>query len=189
MSDEGQRAKDALARQVLGVGYDQLDDIKKSVIDLMSDGAPTGLDPRLKVDERGFWDRLADQVAAVGGSWGFIFGFALVLALWIGSNLFLTTFGRAFDPYPFIFLNLLLSTLAAIQAPVIMMSQNRQAAKDREAAEHDYLVNLRAELEIMRLHDKLDQLREKEILDVIRCQNETLDLIRQQMAELAAKKL
>lgn len=188
MSDESQHSKDALARQLLGEPYDGLDDIKKSVIDVMFDGQPTGLNPRLMMDDRTFWQRLADQVAAIGGSWSFIFGFAFVLALWIGSNLLLAIWGRAYDPYPFIFLNLLLSTLAAIQAPVIMMSQNRQAAKDRQAAEHDYLINLRAELEIMRLHDKLDQLREKEILDVIRCQNETLDLIRQQMAELAARK-
>ena len=75
------------------------------------------------------------------------------MAVWVGANLLLA--GRAFDPYPFIFLNLVLSTVAALQAPVIMMSQNRQAARDREAAEHDYRVNLRAELEIMRLHDRL----------------------------------
>jgi uncharacterized membrane protein len=187
MSDESQHAKDALARQVLGLGYDELDDIKKSVVDVMFDGAPTGLHPRLKVDDRTYWDRLADKVAAIGGSWSFIFGFGAVLALWVGSNLVLAIWHRAFDPYPFIFLNLLLSTLAAIQAPVIMMSQNRQAKKDRQAAEHDYLVNLRAELEIMRLHDKLDRLRDTEILNMVHCQNETLDLMRQQMAGLSAK--
>jgi uncharacterized membrane protein len=188
MGDESQHAKDSLAKQVLGVGYDDLDDIKKSVVDLMVDGTPTDLGPSLKIDDdRGFWERLADQVAAVGGSWGFIFGFGSVLALWIGSNLILAIWHSAFDPYPFIFLNLLLSTLAAIQAPVIMMSQNRQAKKDREAAEHDYLVNLRAELEIMRLHDKLDRLRETEILNMVQCQNETLELMRQQMAGISAK--
>jgi uncharacterized membrane protein len=187
MIDQDQQSKDALARQLLGVGYGELDDIKKSVIDVMSDGEPTGLNPRLKVDNRNYWDRLADQVAAIGGSWGFIFGFGAVLALWIGCNLILTLWRAAFDPYPFIFLNLLLSTLAAIQAPVIMMSQNRQAKKDRQAAEHDYMVNLRAELEIMRLHDKLDQLRETEIVDMIRCQNETLELMRQQVVGLSAK--
>ncbi|ARR52081.1 hypothetical protein HY78_00700 [Rhizorhabdus wittichii DC-6] len=105
-----------------------------------------------------FGDRLADRVAAVGGSWAFIIGFSLVLLAWMLLNSdVLTHWGLAFDPYPFIFLNLLLSTLAAIQAPVIMMSQNRQAAKDRLAASLDYEVNLRAELEILRLHEKLDQ--------------------------------
>lgn len=187
MVDESQHAKDALARQLLGEDYAALDEIKRSVIDVMFDGAPTGLDPRLKVDDRSFWERLADKVAAVGGSWSFIFGFAAVLALWVGSNLILAIWHSAFDPYPFIFLNLLLSTLAAIQAPVIMMSQNRQATKDRQAAEHDYLVNLRAELEIMRLHDKLDRLRDTEILDMIRCQNETLELMRQQVAGLSER--
>jgi len=84
------------------------------------------------------------------------------MALWMGTNLILAGWNRAFDPYPFIFLNLVLSTLAAVQAPVILMSQNRQAARDRLAAEHDYRVNLRAELEIMRLHDRL-QLSERQL--------------------------
>src|SRR4029077_14582088 len=101
-----------------------------------------------------------DQVAAVGGSWGFIIAFALILTAWMGWNQATKGGHLAFDPYPFIFLNLMLSMLAAIQAPVIMMSQNRAAARDREAAERDYTVNLRAELEIMHLHDKIDELRQ-----------------------------
>jgi uncharacterized membrane protein len=126
-------------------------------------------------------------VAAIGGSWGFIFGFFAALVLWIGWNVFTRKAGLAFDIYPFIFLNLMLSMLAAIQAPVIMMSQNRAAAKDRQAAEHDYVVNLRAELEILHLHDKLDGLREKELVELIRGQSETLDLLRAQMKDLSAK--
>ena len=107
-------------------------------------------------------DRLADKVAAVGGSWGFIIVFALVLFGWMLLNSeVLERWGMAFDPYPFIFLNLMLSTLAAVQAPIIMMSQNRQAAKDRLTASVDYEINLRAELEIMRLHHKIDALVEK----------------------------
>jgi len=121
-------------------------------------------------------------VAAVGGSWGFIIAFGVVLVGWMGLNLALMS--RAFDPYPFIFLNLMLSTLAAIQAPVIMMSQNRQAAKDRVAAEHDYLVNLRAELEIMRLHDKLDAVRDQQLMDLIRGNTQMLELLRGQVAAL-----
>ena len=119
----------------------------------MANEAPTGQRGPEAADDRTVWEKLADDVARVGGSWTFIAGFSLALALWVGANLLLA--GRAFDPYPFIFLNLVLSTVAALQAPVIMMSQNRQAARDREAAEHDYRVNLRAELEIMRLHDRL----------------------------------
>ena len=106
----------------------------------------------------GFGDRLADRVAAIGGSWGFIIGFAVVLVAWMLLNSgVMAKLGLTFDPYPYIFLNLMLSMLAAIQAPIIMMSQNRQAAKDRLAASLDFEVNLRAELEIMRLHEKIDQ--------------------------------
>ena len=109
-----------------------------------------------------FGDRASDRVAAIGGSWGFIIVFTCILVGWMLLNTdVLAHWGRAFDPYPYIFLNLMLSTLAAVQAPIIMMSQNRQSAKDRLAASHDYEVNLRAELEIMRLHEKLDSLREE----------------------------
>ncbi len=106
-----------------------------------------------------FWDRLADRTAAIGGSWAFIFSFSGVLLGWMLLNSdVLSRWGLAFDPYPYIFLNLMLSTVAALQAPVIMMSQNRQGIVDRLAARHDYEVNLRAETEIARLHDKLDRL-------------------------------
>jgi uncharacterized membrane protein len=168
--------REQLARDLLGCGYASLNDQKKSVIDLIADQRPSGVGQDLK-DEGSAWDRLADAVARVGGSWNFIIGFSLALALWIASNLLLAKGGRAFDPYPFIFLNLILSMVAALQAPVIMMSQNRQSAKDRQAAEHDYVVNLRAELEIMLLHDKLDELRDNELTrraDAIRDKLETL---------------
>ena len=101
--------------------------------------------------------RLADRVASVGGSWNFIAGFGFILAVWILFNS--GNFQKQpFDPYPFILLNLCLSCLAAIQAPVIMMSQNRQEIKDRERARNDYRVNLKAELEIRHLHEKIDHL-------------------------------
>lgn len=176
-----------LSMQLLDRDYAALSPVQKSVIDLMADERPSGVSPVLGQKEGAFWDRTADRVAAVGGSWGFIFGFGLVLVLWIGGNLVLTIFRAAFDPYPFIFLNLVLSTLAAIQAPIIMMSQNRQAEKDRIAAEHDYRINLRAELEIMRLHDRLDALRENDLAEMIRCQNETLSLLQQQVGTLQAR--
>jgi uncharacterized membrane protein len=101
-------------------------------------------------------ERLADGLAKYAGSWKFIIGFALVLPMWIWLNSWLAS--RAWDDYPFILLNLCLSCLAAIQAPVIMMSQNRLEAKDRMRAEHDYIVNLKAELEIRSLHEKIDHL-------------------------------
>ncbi|MEZ5936943.1 MAG: DUF1003 domain-containing protein [Hyphomonadaceae bacterium] len=155
--------RERLSRDLLDSDYAALSERKRSVIDLIADQRPSGLAPVL-IDDRTFWQRLADTVASFGGSWRFIFGFGACLLLWVGVNLVLAATGRAFDPYPFIFLNLILSMLAAVQAPVIMMSQNRQATKDRAAAEHDYVVNLRAELEIMLLHDKLDSLRENDIL-------------------------
>ena len=100
--------------------------------------------------------RLADAIARVGGSWGFIIGFVVFLIAWVSLNtVVLAT--RALDPYPFIFLNLLLSMLAAIQAPVIMMSQNRQAARDRFMAAKDYEINLKAEIEVLALHHKIDE--------------------------------
>ena len=154
--------REQLARDLLGTSYGELTSQKKSVIDLIADQKPSGLGPLAKVDERDGWEKLADRVASVGGSWGFIISFMIVLAIWVTLNSLLAS--RAFDPYPFIFLNLMLSMVAALQAPVIMMSQNRQGKIDRAAAEHDYIVNLRAELEIMLLHDKLDALRERDIL-------------------------
>jgi uncharacterized membrane protein len=110
--------------------------------------------------------RLADQVAAIGGSRGFIIGFGVVIALWVALNTAVLA-AEAFDPYPFVFLNLILSLLAAVQAPVIMMSQNRQAAHDRIAAAHDYEVNLKAEIEIAALHEKLDRLRSEDLARLI----------------------
>lgn len=116
-------------------------------------------------DTESYGDRLADSIARLGGSWGFITGFMAFLALWALLNVWFLA-GKAFDPYPFVFLNLILSMLAAIQAPVIMMSQNRQASRDRIDATHDYEVNLKAEIEIMALHEKMDALRHQEILAV-----------------------
>lgn len=101
-------------------------------------------------------ERLSDQLAGFGGSWTFLILFSAVLGGWVLWNTYLET-GDKFDPFPFILLNLILSCLAAIQAPIIMMSQNRQEEKDRQRAEHDYQVNLKAEKEIRELHEKLDR--------------------------------
>jgi uncharacterized membrane protein len=123
-----------------------------------------------------FGQRLADRVAAFGGSWTFILLFFAILLVWIFLN---TTAARTFDVYPFILLNLVLSMLAALQAPVIMMSQNRQAAKDRLDAQHDYEVNMKAELEIMALHTKMDELRQAQWDELIRIQRTQLELLQQ----------
>jgi uncharacterized membrane protein len=105
-------------------------------------------------------ERVADKVATFGGSWTFIFIFAAIMLVWVALNT-AALFSRHFDPYPFILLNLFLSMIAAIQAPVIMMSQNRQTAKDRLKADADYEVNLKAELEVAQLHRKLDNVYER----------------------------
>jgi uncharacterized membrane protein len=122
--------------------------------------------------------RLADRIAVFGGSWTFILIFLSLLLAWIVLNtLVLTRMGKSFDPYPYIFLNLILSMLAALQAPVIMMSQNRHAAKDRVAAQHDYEVNLKSELEILALHRKVDTLREQQWAELVEMQREQIQLL------------
>lgn len=129
-------------------------------------------------DERTFGQKVADKVAAFGGSWTFIILFMLVLLAWIASNSFiLARRGAAFDPYPYILLNLFLSMLAALQAPIIMMSQNRQAAKDRLDAAHDYEVNLKSELEILSLHEKVDELRERKWEELMLLQQEQIKML------------
>jgi len=135
-----------------------LDAEHERVIAKIDQRLPISRDAADVADQRStLGDKLADRVAAVGGSWGFIISFAIILVGWMVVNSdILARSGLAFDPYPYIFLNLMLSTLAAIQAPVIMMSQNRQARKDRLAASLDYEVNLRTELEIIGLRERMD---------------------------------
>lgn len=151
---------DDLSQRLLGKRPGELDDGQRRVLAGIEAGTTVSRDAANLADERAtFGERLSDHVAAVGGSWGFIIAFTAVLLGWMLLNSgILTYFGRAFDPYPYIFLNLLLSTVAAIQAPIIMMSQNRQSAKDRLAASLDYETNLRAELDILRVHHKIDHL-------------------------------
>ena len=151
---------DDLSQRLLGKRPGELDDAQRRVLVGIEAGTTVSRDAANLADERAtFGERLSDRVAAVGGSWGFIIAFTAVLLGWMLLNSgILTYFGRAFDPYPYIFLNLLLSTVAAIQAPIIMMSQNRQSAKDRLAASLDYETNLRAELDILRVHHKIDHL-------------------------------
>jgi len=113
-------------------------------------------------------ERVADNVASFGGSWTFILSFLGFLVLWILLNAFLLL-NRGFDPYPFILLNLILSCLAALQAPIIMMSQNRQSAKDRSRSKEDYMVNLKSELEVRALHEKIDHLmlyQQQELIEI-----------------------
>lgn len=131
-------------------------------------------------DDRTFGQRIADRVAAFGGSWTFIFIFSVILLTWVVLNsVLLVRDNLDFDPFPYILLNLFLSMLAAVQAPVILMSQNRQAAKDRLAAEHDYEVNLKAELEVRLLHEKLDEIREQKWKDLVEMQQNQIKMLQQ----------
>lgn len=133
----------------------------------------TEFDDQLTVGQR-----MADRVAAFGGSWTFISIFGIILLAWVVLNSFiLAKRNAAFDPYPYILLNLFLSMMASVQAPIIMMSQNRQAAKDRLDAAHDYEINLKAELEIASLHAKMDELREKQWSELVAMQQEQIDLL------------
>jgi uncharacterized membrane protein len=122
-----------------------------------------------------FGDKVADQVARFGGSWRFLISFAVVLAAWIALNAVFG--GKAFDPFPFILLNLVLSCLAAVQAPIIMMSQRRQEERDRARADNDYRVNLKAELEIRYLHDKLDHLTTRQWDRLIEIQQMQIEIL------------
>lgn len=159
----------ALADRLIGKDAETLDAEERRVLTRMHERRPSARDAADAADEVAtLGDHLADRVAAVGGSWGFIIGFSVVLVAWMLLNSdVLQHWGLAFDPYPYIFLNLMLSTLAAIQAPVIMMSQNRQAAKDRLAASLDYEVNLRCELEMLRLHEKIDLAVSQRLEDIL----------------------
>ncbi len=150
-----------LARDLLGRDFDELDPAEQRVLKRVASGTFTGRDADELAQAHETWrERLADQVAAVGGSWGFIVGFGVVLLVWTMLNGgVLQALGLGpFDAYPFIFLNLMLSMLAAVQAPIILMSQNRQAMKDRITARHDYEVNLRTQLEILRLSHRIERL-------------------------------
>jgi len=140
----------------------ELSELEKEVLDSMQKHELISSNVENEFDlDWTFGEKMADRIATFGGSWSFLFIFFLVLICWILMNS-IALFWRHIDPYPFILLNLILSCLAAIQAPVIMMSQNRQEAKDRLRAQHDYQVNLKAELEIRQIHEKLDHLLSKQ---------------------------
>jgi len=170
-----------LAEQLLDTGFDKLSERECRVITGVAKRSQVSRDVNSAFDEKQtFGDRLADRVAMFGGSWTFIILFLATLVAWVVLNsVVLVWYSAAFDPYPYIFLNLMLSMLAALQAPVILMSQNRQAARDRLAAGHDYEVNLKAELEIMGLHEKLDRIRSEHLEGLLRAQEEQLGLLTQ----------
>ena len=161
-----------------------LSELEKAVLNSLSER--TTLTDKLDEEEEtslSFGQWLSDKVAAFGGSWVFILSFGCFILLWITANTFLL-FNKGFDPYPYILLNLILSCVAALQAPIIMMSQNRQEEKDRTRAKKDYMINLKSELEIRILHEKMDHLiirQQQELLDIQQVQIELMNTILKQV--------
>jgi uncharacterized membrane protein len=165
-----------LARQLLDSGVTRLSEREQRVILHIAKRSHVARNVNSVLEEQQtLGERLADRVAQFGGSWTFITIFTGMLMAWIVLNsVALVRIGGGFDPYPYIFLNLMLSMVAALQAPVILMSQNRQAARDRIAASLDYEINLKAEIEIMALHEKLDRILIDNLEQIARAQQEQL---------------
>ena len=163
--------------ELMGKQLGELTKLEQTVLNSLNDKATisdkVNNDDNLKST---LGQKLADHVATFGGSWTFIMIFTFFLIVWIMAN-FLWLSNKGFDPYPFILLNLILSCIAAMQAPIIMMSQNRQEEKDRERAKKDYVVNLKSELEIRILHEKIDHLmihQQQELLEIQKVQIEMM---------------
>lgn len=169
-----------ITNKLLGIPYEELDERTQKIARHIAGRKHIVRDTTKQFDARiTKGQRAADAVARFGGSWTFIGIFATVMVLWVLLNSYiLVRYNSSFDPYPYILLNLFLSMLASIQAPIILMSQNRHAEKDRLDAEHDYEVNLKAELDIMLLHDKMDLLREVQWNELLAIQNEQITLIK-----------
>ncbi|THD32576.1 DUF1003 domain-containing protein [uncultured Flavobacterium sp.] len=140
-----------------------------------------------EIQEFTLGQKIADKVATFGGSWTFILSFMAFLFLWIGGNVFILL-NKGFDPYPFILLNLILSCIAALQAPIIMMSQNRQEEKDRERAKKDYMINLKSELEIRMLHEKIDHLLLHQEQSLVEIQKVQMDMMEDILKKIENKK-
>jgi len=166
----------------------KLTSLEKTVMDSLKE--QTTLTDKLDGDEEltmTYGQRIADKVASFGGSWTFIIAFAVFLLGWISLNIYWLG-NKGFDPYPFILLNLILSSLAAIQAPVIMMSQNRQEDKDRERGKNDYMINLKSELEVRMLHEKMDHLiinQQQEVLEIHKVQIDLMNNILKRIEKLS----
>jgi uncharacterized membrane protein len=155
----------------------ELTSLEKTVLTSLTDN--TTLTDKIDVEDQQtltIGQKVADKVASFGGSWTFIISFGIFIFIWINVNVFWFV-NKSFDPYPFILLNLILSCLAALQAPVIMMSQNRQEEKDRERAKKDYMINLKSELEIRILHEKIDHFIMDQQQELLELQKTQLDLM------------
>lgn len=175
--DDLQRFQQQYVRSLLVDEQGELSALDKEVVRGLQQQDILARNPEIEVDAHlTVGQRMADRIAAFGGSWWFISAFAVVLFGWMALNSWALA-SHPFDPYPYILLNLVLSTLAAIQAPLIMMSQNRQEARDRARAQHDYQVNLKAELEIRQLHQKIDHMLSHQWERLVEIQQVQMELI------------
>lgn len=155
----------------------ELNEMHKNVVKSLVDDKSIVNKIEDEVDSRTYGQIIADRVATFGGSWTFIISFLIFISIWIAANVFILL-NKGFDPYPFILLNLILSCIAALQAPVIMMSQNRQEEKDRERAKKDYMINLKSEIEIRMLDDKIDHLimhQQQKLIEIQKVQIEMMN--------------
>jgi uncharacterized membrane protein len=170
-----------IAKKLLRRNFEELSPHEQHIIKKIADGTHISRNTNKEFESQlTFGQRLADKVAQFGGSWFFIILFMMILVSWIVLNtVILKQSKEAFDPYPYILLNLFLSMIASIQAPIIMMSQNRHADKDRLDASHDYEVNLKAELEILQLHQKFDSFRDQQLKELIELQKHQIEMLGQ----------
>jgi uncharacterized membrane protein len=177
------------ARKLLKTEIEKLTPQERVIVERFISRGRVARDVMREFDEQlTFGERLADRVAAFGGSWTFILIFAAFLVVWMLFNTFVLG-AHAYDPYPYILLNLVLSCLAALQAPVIMMSQNRAAETDRMHAKNDYEVNVRAELEILQLHEKINELREHDWTTLIDMQQRQLEMLERMVMECQCRRI
>jgi uncharacterized membrane protein len=184
------RTETDLARQMLRtVEYQALSTSERKKIDEVLRRTQVARNTNQEFSHtRNFGERVSDRLAQFGGSWTFLITFVLILVGWTFLNArILAPRNEAFDPFPFILLNLFLSMLAAAQAPIILMTQNRQAEKDRLDASADYEVNLKSELEIGRLHEKMDELRDERLARLLRTQEEQMEMMQRILVKLEAK--
>jgi len=165
----------------------ELSDLEKNVLSSITSN--TTLTDKIEGEETftlTYGQKVADKVASFGGSWTFIISFGVFILIWISLNAF-WLFNKGFDPYPFILLNLILSCLAALQAPVIMMSQNRQEEKDRDRAKKDYMINLKSELEIRTLHEKIDHFIMDQQQELLELQKVQIDMMKDILIKVEKK--
>ncbi len=175
--DDLQRFQQQYVQSLLEDEKGELSTLDREVLQGLQEHEILARNPEVEIDAHlTVGQRMADRIAAFGGSWYFISVFAVILFAWMALNSWVLV-SKSFDPYPYILLNLVLSTLAAIQAPLIMMSQNRQEARDRARAQHDYQINLKAELEIRQLHQKIDHLLSHQWERLVEIQAVQMELI------------